>query len=104
MLKVHPKEDSKYDINWVVSNHKNVMVDRSYVERHEPTYSGFSIIVQSPDDPEWLMEYGHNEDGFLSVSDFTRQGRVFENMHIDLAIQFIQANTANVLKESKANK
>lgn len=101
MLQVHRCEDSKYDINWVVANHKNVMVNRNYVERHEPTYSGFSIIVKSPDDPEWLMEYGHNEEGFLSVSDFPHKGRVFENMHIDLALQYLKANTANVLSDSR---
>lgn len=103
MLKVHRCEDSKYDINWVVANNESVMVNRLYVERHEPTYSGFSIIVQNPEDPEWLMEYGHNEEGFMSVSDFTKRGRVYEVMPVGMAIHELEMNTAKVLLESELN-
>jgi hypothetical protein len=97
MLKVHRCEDSKYDINWVVANNDKVMINRKYEERHEPTYSGVSIVVQNPTDEDWLMEYGHNEEGFLSVSDFTKQGRVFEVVPTLQAIKELEANTARVI-------
>jgi len=99
MLKVHRCEDSKYDINWVSANCPTVMIDRNYKERHEPTYSGVSLIAQSPEDENWLMEYGHNEEGFMSVSDFTKRGRVFEVMPFEQAIKELEANTARVLAE-----
>jgi len=97
MLKVHRCEDSKYDINWVVANHKTVMVDRAYKERHEPTYSGFSIIVESPDIANYLMQYAHNEEGFLSVSEFSHRGKVFEMMPIDMAIAELERNTVRAV-------
>ena len=100
-LQVHRCEDSKYDINWVVANNREAMVDRQYVERHEPTYSGFSLIVTSPDDPEWLMEYACNEEGFMSVSDFKHRGRVFEVMPMGMAIQELIDNTNRVLSADK---
>ena len=102
-LQVHRCEDSKYDINWVVDNNDVVMIDRKYVERHEPTYSGVSIIVHSPEDPEWLMEYGANEEGFLSVSDFTIKGRVFELVSIEQGIKELINNVNRVLKEDSSD-
>ena len=98
MLKVHRCEDSKYDINWVAENCPTVMIDRNYVERHEPTYSGVSLIAQNPDNEDWLMEYGHNEDGFMSVSDFKKSGRVLEIVAFEKAVKELEENTARVLE------
>ena len=102
MLKVHRCEDSKYDINWVVDNHKEVMLNREYEERHEPTYSGISIVVEAPDDADWLMEYGHNEEGFMSVSDFKKRGRLFEVIPTNWAIELLLENTRRVLQENQS--
>jgi hypothetical protein len=96
-LLVHRCEDSKYNINWVVENNKMVMINRNYVELHEPTYSGISIVVQSPDDEKWFMEYGHNEEGFMSVSDHMMKGRAYEIVPIEQAIRELLDNTSRVL-------
>ena len=100
-LMVHRCEDSRYDINWVAVNCPTVMLDRNYKERHEPTYSGVSLIAQNPDNPDWLMEYGHNEEGFMSVSDFTKHGREFEVVSFDSAIKALLNNTKRALAEMK---
>lgn len=97
MLKVHRCEDAKYDINWVAENCPVVMINRNYEERHEPTYSGVSMVVQNPEDDDWLMEFGHNEEGFLSVSDFTKKGRVFEEINFSDAVKELEENTAKAI-------
>lgn len=101
LFQVNQHEDSKYDINWVVVNNPVVMINRKYIERHEPTYSGVSIVVQNPDDDDWLMEYGSNEEGFMSVSDFTKRGRMFELIRVDAAIQELVDNVNRALEANK---
>lgn len=101
-LPVHRREDSNYDINWVVENNPMVMMNRNYVDNCDLDYSGVCMVIQDPEHEDWLIAYAAYEEGFLSVSNFTKRARVYEVVSIEKAIQELQKNVDRVVSKRAA--
>jgi hypothetical protein len=100
-LRVNKHCDCTHKITWFAENVENCVIDREYVERHEPTYSGVSISFKYPDPTEddMYLEFAANEEGWMYVSDWRRKNRPLEVVPIMEGILAVEANVDRVLAE-----